>query len=169
MVQVRDCIESTEREARSGAGADTKKIVRTPRIFLLHCTLTFRGGRLTFDPMRGIVRLLICLVLVVGTVFSGHASHGAVGEDPVSPGAYSHSDTPDFPDTADHQCSGEPCGEEPAPLACVSATGHCALALPGAARDAMAALLSMQFRRRFDGDQRAPHRSPETETPPPRV
>lgn len=111
--------------------------------------------------MRGVISLLVCLVLAVGST-AGTAPYGGASMAPADHGgAYASAEA--------SPCEGAECAHHHESRPCITVVGHCTTALLLAARHPAARLASLDARMGFGGDAVTATRMPEMEPPPPRV
>lgn len=131
--------------------------------------------------MRGIGTILVCLVVIVGMVVPAVAGHPDMHTQKMHIEAVvaypdeitEHRDltthTQPASETADvGGCEGGNCAESAAPK-CLAEVSHCLVAFTGPTHPGVPLKLSRQAGHGLHPGSAAPHRTPETATPPPRV
>lgn len=118
--------------------------------------------------MRGLISVLLCVVLVLGTTFSGHEAHASPSEATEHSVAHHSHSAVSKSGHADKECKSQDCGLDLHSIACFSMAGHCIAALPGHPRAEARLLLPTDAGRIIVAVRHDAGLLPETETPPPR-
>lgn len=121
---------------------------------------------LIFAAMRGVSRLLISVLLVVGTMVSAVVPHGSAHSAVPDAAAAHHLEGHGTPST--ENCAEDACPADNEHAECVAVASHCVTILP-AVGVAVPVRLPLSLRQNPGEVMTFRARMPETETPPPRV